>query len=186
MLKSRSIRVAVNLCVIGVLLMPSGGMTVANAANCDSLASSEATCSGCGHCQVSKPEERCGCCKREHQESSQAAIAASTEGGCCHSQNPLQKTAAAGVHESPNRDLSKKNSPHEYEGVCLCASAPQPAVPPSPNRLTNEQLVKLLLLDVMGFAENDSAPPHFSMERFSVAPSFESRDSQRRLCVWRI
>lgn len=167
--------------------MPSVGIPVAGAASCETSASSEATCSGCGHCQVSKPGERCGCCARKHQKPVQEATTEPKNAGCCH-RSPInsQKNSAAQVEESPKAGSPKEDLSNESYGVCLCAGPSQPAVPTSSHRLATEQLVKLLLLDVTGFAESDSAPPRLAIGRLSIPPDFEPRDSQRRLCVWRI
>jgi len=167
--------------------MPSVGIPVAGAASCETSASNEATCSGCGHCQVNKPGERCGCCARKHQEPVQEATTEPTKTGCCHrSPSKSQQNIAVQPDKSPQSGLAHNDAPNEHYGVCLCAGPSQPAIPTSSHRSTTEQLVKLLLLDATDLTANDSAPPRLAIGRLSIPPDFEPRDSQRRLCVWRI
>ena len=158
MLKSRSIRLAVNLCVIGALLLPGDAFLPvfgqsAIESSCESSASNEPTCEGCGHCQVSKPGDRCGCCAKCHQELDAKDV---------------DRTAA--------------------EGVCLCGSDSLPAVPVTPSRSTSEEVVRLLVCSSVkgSFEAAGSVSLVFSGGHSPAPLSLLPRDSQRRLCVWRI
>lgn len=175
--KSRSIRIAVNLCVIGALLMPSGGMQPAKAAKCNATASSEAVCEGCGHCRVSTPGERCGCCATAPPKQALKA-GVRTAKGCCH-----QPTSASMQRQTKHSG----NNRTKTSGACLCGSEPQPPAPIPNNRRVDEQLVKLLLAaPPLGFAAAACDPSDLTVEHYSAPPSHRPHDSQRRLCVWRI
>lgn len=169
-LKSRSIRNAVNLCVTVALMLPGSGIQLATAASCESGASIQ-ICEGCNHCQVRTAGQRCVCC------ANQQTVTIPNEPSRRRSRCNRPKAEPAKVAEQPPK----------AKRACFCGREPQPAVPASQGRSTTEQLVKLLLmtptLDPALVAEEEFAA---STQRFSVPPSFSPRDSQRRLCVWRI
>jgi len=169
-LKSRSIRSAVNLCVTVALLLPGGGIQAAAAETCCSSAST-AKCEGCGRCQVSTAGERCGCCAK--QQANTAPKKTTQRRSCCHRSTPEPAKAAEQTTEATH--------------LCLCGSEPAPAAPAPQGRSTTEQLVKLLLTTpTLGPAISAGDESAASMQHFSVGSTFSPRDSQRRLCVWRI
>jgi len=175
--KSRSIRIAVNLCVIGALLMPSGGMQPAQAAKCTATASGATVCEGCGHCRINTPGERCGCCATAPPKQAPVAKARTVKGGC------HQTSDAKKPYEVQHSDINGTKT----SGVCLCGGEPQPPAPIPNNRRVDEQLVKLLsTVAPLGFAEAACDPSDLTVEHYSAPPSHRPHDSQRRLCVWRI
>lgn len=175
MLKSRSVRLAVNLCVIVALLLPSSGGQPASAAECGPTASTE-VCEGCGRCHVSHRGEHCGCCCKRHSAKSPSKLAdkgISDGKSCCH---------------TPDTKLPRDKQQAEPSKVlCLCGGQSTPAVPAQQNRSASERLVKLLSLGpvVSGvpLALDGNSPV---LSRPNAPASLSPHEVQQRLCVWRI
>lgn len=165
MIKSRSIRIAVNLCVTVALLLPGSSFGNSLTSPCELNASSEAKCKGCGHCSVSSPGQRCGCCCKKKDTSHQ-------ESGC----------------QSSSRSLAaKKNNSGSSQGVCLCKADKQPAIPASQCRSLFEQILQLRHFASTSLSASAADAMHScTMEGHCVPTSLLPRDSQRLLCVWRI
>ena len=157
-LQSRSIRLAVNLCVIGALLLPNGGLRAASGSNCHEVASSTACCEGCGHCSVEQLGTRCGCCSTQRK-------------GCCHSH---------GAKDSTDREPRK-----EDKGICLCNPSPLPTAPAPTSRTSVEQLVHLLTTTADRFVRTEEASARSTGDP-SAPSSLLPLNTQRQLCVWRI
>ena len=164
MVKYRSIRIAVNLCLTGAFLLPGTSFGKSPAPACDSTASKSEKCEGCGQCTVSSSGERCGC--------------------CC--QKPAPPAHHHGWHASHVADHVKQSKAGTSHGVCFCGTDPQPAAPASQSRAFAEQLVKVRLIAFTNhFASATDALFNMCVEQ-SAPPSLLPRDSQRLLCVWRI
>lgn len=192
MLKSRLFRSAVNLCVTGALLVPVGGPGAVFGDTCGRDASSEATCEGCGHCSVNHRGDRCSCCSkkplhhkpgRESSEVERATEADTTPSNGCGS-HPAA-VARRAPQEAAKADSEETSS--EGWGVCLCSRNSQPAVPAPLNRSAVEQLVQLInWASVFDFGAADLPPFALTAKQPSASLTLLPRDSQRRLCVWRI
>lgn len=172
MLKSRSIRVAVNVCVIGALIAPVAGIRVYVQDECGEQVASTVTCSGCGHCSVPHAGDRCGCCS--HAGDSRQAKQASGSMACC-----------------PEEDLGQSAAEEATDalGICMCGTAdPGPAVPPAEGRTASELLVRTLLLGHPSLlvVHVTDAPLLATSWGESAPPLLLPRDAQRRLGVWRI
>ena len=172
MLKSRSIRVAVNLCVIGALITPVAGIRGYVQDECGEQVASTATCSGCGCCSVSHKGDRCGCCS--HAGSSREVKQASASTTCC-----------------PEDDLGQSAAEETTDalGICMCGTAdPSPAVPPAEGRTASELLVRTLLSGHPSLlvVHDSDAPLLATSLGESAPPLLLPRDAQRRLGVWRI
>ncbi len=165
MLKSRSIRIAVNLCVTVALLMPGNVSGMVGSDSCAVDASKPASCSRCCHCSINEPGERCGCCCKK-------PAPRADEANCCKSRSSQQ---------------ASKPSPPSYQGICTCAAEQRPGAPAPQGRSILEQLVQIRS---MGCGDLITTPcdPKFSLiaeDRFS-SPALLPRDSLRLLCIWRI
>ncbi|QDV78331.1 hypothetical protein K2D_19380 [Planctomycetes bacterium K2D] len=201
MLKSRSFRLAVNLCVTGALLVPvgSGGRVLGN--HCDALASSgiangvvvngtvpskNAVCVGCGHCPVSHQGDFCGCCRKK--PTPLARTADSHHGHSGHDGDSCSGHSIAYDHRPLVAVAQSSNESFRDElGVCLCGHEPEPAIPAPRNGTANDQLAQMLLLASASGIVTAEAPPLWqSTAPHPAPPSLLPRDSQRRLCVWRI
>jgi hypothetical protein len=170
--KSRLIRLVVNLCVIGTLLFPGGGIRAASGAACDAAVNSTAKCPGCGHCSTSTSGECCGCCCKK-RIARVAKVKPAERKACCK--------------RSSVSSPSEQTAPTEHWGVCLCGHESQPAAPVPQNRSAPERLVRMLLtspaIDIV--ATTDGTPGSYAEQAFGP-PSLLPRDSQRRLCIWLI
>lgn len=172
MLKSRPIRFAVNLCVIGALIAPVAGLGGFVQDECGDQAASGATCPGCGCCAVHHAGDRCGCCS-----------------GTQASDSTSQDSAAEGCCPEGDSSEAAMEAPQEELGVCMCGTAaPQPAVPPVDGRPASELLVQTLVLghpsDMVCVDTGGPSSAHFQED--AAPPSLLPRDAQRRLGVWRI
>jgi len=170
MLKSHPIRLAVNLCLIGALLLSHGGFGPAIASACQASAITSAKCAGCGNCAVESEGARCGCCSKKGNEAPAKQQHAQNH-GCCH--------------ESPATDESNNDSDSDGVGACLCGQGSQPAVPASQSRVDVEQVVKLATNLVSTLGSDDYAAAR-SVVNWSESLILLPRDSQRRLCIWLI
>lgn len=169
MRKSRPVRIAVNLCVIGALLTYAG-VWIYPAAGCDASVASVAKCRGCGHCTVSEPGERCTCCCQQAKPRIQSSV---SKKSCCHRPADL--------------DVAQGNSPESTHQICNCGHRTEPAVPVPAGQFSMDRLVQLLLAGPTSkvvVALNDGTLDW--SEREGAASSLLPRDSQRRLCVWLI
>ena len=172
MLKSRSIRIAVNLCVTGSLLLPGGGIGLAGTVSCHASASTMEKCAGCGRCSVSEKSLRCDCCSRTRQ-AAVAQLTSSQARGCCH--------------PTPDQATSDAAMPEKDHGICICGLDPQPARPVPNDRSETEQHVKLLLASAtVAFVVTTDDRTLLASHGGSHSPTFSPRDSQRQLCVWLI
>lgn len=172
-LKSRSIRIAVNVCVIGaLLLLPSSGYRTTSAADCDAAVSGTATCQGCGNCSVSKSGESCGCCCRK-PTTRPAKVKPSESKGCCK-------------HSSSSPAQSEEAS-SEHLGVCLCGQQQQPKAPAPQNRSGPERLIQVLMnAPAVDDLPVDNMTRGSLVEQVAGPPFLLPHDSQRRLCIWLI
>lgn len=171
MQKSPPIRAAVNLCVIGAILVSAAGLVGVTRGACDQEVASTETCPDCGCCAVAHAGERCGCCN--HADPPRRADGDTAEMSCCAEDDtaPLATEHAA-------------NSP----GICMCGKAnPEPAVPPTEGRTAPEQLVRTLL---EGYSAIVPPGAELSAHAFCWAdatpPALLPGDAQRRFGVWRI
>lgn len=174
MLKSHSIRLAVNLCLIGAMLLSYGGIAPAIASACQTSASTTAKCAGCGHCDVEHEGGRCGCCsKKNHNPAKEEKKA--PQKGCCHNSNATDKE-------------SNESEESDSQGVsaCLCGQGSQPAVPAPQTRIDLEQVLKLapkLFSSLLSLDDNKSSRTIVSRSQ----PLFLlPHASQRLLCIWLI
>lgn len=171
--KSRSVRIAVNVCVIGALLVPNPALGTAFAGDCDSTIASTHKCEGCGRCSVADTGDRCVCCRKNPVRSVEPAKTCCTKKKCCRS------TAAA---LSPN-----KNSTEAEVSSCQCGRSPQPTTPPPPTRSAAEKLTELISASAVLYVSHICGESHFSSHELEFVPLILlSRDTQRHLCVWRI
>lgn len=170
MLKSRSIRLAVSLCVTVALLLPLAGLSAGSRTRCDEQVASTATCPGCGCCAVPKSGEMCCCCG--HEQSPPPEQAVSQHASCC----PDQPAASA---EREPRSASP--------GICMCGSSDcEPAVPVPDGRTTTQQLVAKLLTSSPLIACSPRESNRRTFWEDSVPPVLLSQDAQCGFCVWRI
>lgn len=179
MLRSRPIRLAVNLCLTGALLLGQTVPAHAVRAECQQTASAENNCSGCGHCKVTEAGERCGCCCGEHAHQAPAKEPAPPTHSCC------------GTKQSRADDSSSSQPPEAVAPVvakaCLCGQAPPPTAPPQESRTGAEQLVKLATASEPGSRLCPSEPPQLtSRSRYAAPPSPPRHSVQRLLCIWLI
>jgi hypothetical protein len=171
MLRSRPIRIAVNLCLTGALLFSNGGFSPAIASVCETTASSSAHCSGCGHCLVEHPGAPCGCCSRQqHQLAAKQKVARPKS--CCH---PSPAAAQTG---SPS-NVAKVNA-------CHCGHGPQPAAPTSQDRVEVEQILKLAPQPICSPLSGADQTALAAVLRQSHTQFRLPHASQQLLCIWRI
>lgn len=170
MLKSRAIRAAVNLCLIGALLAPAAGFASLAWEKCGEQVASNAKCPGCGCCAVADSGGRCGCCDRTAVPRQKRA--------------EIHHSACCADELAEEASLLATNAPT----LCLCGNAdPAPAVPPAKGLTATEQLIRTLLVGspaVVGMGPAASA--FASCWDNSAVPRLLPRDAQRRLGVWRI
>ncbi|TWT35346.1 hypothetical protein KOR34_02370 [Posidoniimonas corsicana] len=181
MLKSRSTRAAVTLCVIGAFIVSSAGragILGTERSACGEHAASNATCPGCGCCEVALSGDRCGCCSQPAPRRDERLEA--PEAGCCSDDMAVEAHGDA-VAEAPE-DSS------EHLTICMCGEAPAlPTAPPAEGRLASEQLVRTLIVGCPSAIELDVDPlPIVAQPRGSTPPSLSHGDAQRCLSVWRI
>lgn len=171
MLKSRSIRVAVNLCVIGAILVSMAAMAGGVRDRCGNQFASKQTCPGCGCCAVLDHGVRCQCCDNAQPTGDRQP--GSSQMACC------SKKQSATV--KPDRNTG-------VPGICMCGkSVPQPAVPSRHGRTATEQLVPTCLPGYpMSVSIGLDLTPRASLWEDSAPSLLLPRDAQRRLCVWRI
>lgn len=171
-LKSRSIRIAVNVCVIGALLFPGVGYRTAFSAECDAVVSGTAKCHGCGNCPVSYPGESCGCCCSKPATRPVAVRPSESKRCCKHSSSP---------------PAQEKEASSEHLGVCLCGQQPQPKAPVPQNRSGPERLIQVLVtMPAFDDLPVDNMTRGSLIEQATGPPFLLPHDSQRRLCIWLI
>ena len=173
LIKSHPVRIAVNVCVIGALLVPNSALGTVFASNCDSAVASTHKCEGCGRCSVANSGDRCGCCRKNSARSAEPAKTCCTKKKCCG-------TSAAA--------LSADNKSTESEvGSCQCGRSPQPTTPPLPTRSATEKLTEMLSVSAAISVGHIHGESQFTSQELEFFPlSLVPRDTQRHLCVWRI
>ena len=157
MLKSRPIRLAVNLCVIGALLLSPGGLAIGATGACDAKP-------GCDCC--SAEAERTGCCCCCSKRLKQTAPRKS----CCQS-DPVAPNSDQGDEDSSSGDCS----------VCLCGADSRPATPPAERRADSQQLIKLSLATVAALVEPEDSTKYGSRTAAYEPPYLLPRDALRLL-----
>lgn len=172
MLKSAPIRFAVNLCLIGALLLSQGGVFTAIASACEVTASGTAKCSGCGHCEVESESERCGCCSKKCQQPAREHTKA-TKKAYCHS-SPATPSANPLPQEPEQQGFS----------ACFCGLDSEPAVPASDGRVEIELLIKAAPKRASLAIPVDLASANRASSRFLEPVPLLPRFSQRQLCIW--
>ena len=179
MLRSRPIRLAVNLCLTGALLLGQALPAQAVRVECQQTASAEHKCSGCGHCKVAEVGDRCGCCCGGHTDQAAARESTPSKHGCCAS----KKSQAAGT------DSSQSTEPEApaVASACLCGQAPPPKAPPQESRTGAEQLVKLAAASEPASRLYPTEPPKLALRsRYTDPPAPPHHAVQRLLCIWLI
>ena len=173
LIKSRSVRIAVNVCVIGSLLVPNAALGTAFASDCDSAVASIHKCEGCGHCSVASSDDRCGCCRKNSARSAESTKTCCTKEKCCG-------TSAAALSADDDSTETEVDS-------CQCGRSPQPSTPPPPTRSAAEELTEILSVSAVMYVCHVHGETQFSSQELDFVPlSLVPRDSQRHLCVWRI
>jgi hypothetical protein len=168
---SLPIRLAVNLCLIGALLLAQGGFDTAISLACQSAASSSANCSCCGCCALKHDGSRCDCCSKQQVKPAASQRVAQPK-SCCQS----SPTAVEAGCES---DLPEIN-------VCLCGHRSRPTAPASQYRIDVEQLLKLTpkpITSLLSLA--DGAATRAGVSR-SQPLFLVPHAAQRLLCTWQI
>ena len=172
MLKSAPIRLAVNLCLIGALLLSQGGIFTAIASACEVTASGAAKCSGCGHCEVASMGERCGCCSKKRSQPAHEHTKAAKK-SCCHS-SPATPSANPLPQETEQQGFS----------ACFCGLDSEPAVPASDGRVEIELLIKAAPKRTSLAIPVDLASANRASSRFLEPVPLLPRFSQRQFCIW--
>ena len=173
LIKSCSVRIAVNVCVIGALLVPNPALGTAFASDCDSAVASTHKCDGCGRCSVANSDDRCGCCRKN------SARSAETAKTCCMKKKCCGRSAAA--------LLADNDSTETEVGSCQCGRSPQPTTPPPPTRSATEKLTEILSVSAAISVSHIHGESQLTTQELEFFPlSLVPRDSQRHLCVWRI
>lgn len=171
MLRSRPIRLAVNLCLIGALLLSHNGFGTAIASTCQTTASTSTKCSGCGHCAVDGEGARCGCRKKQgHTPATEKQH--SQHKGCCSKKSVADETN----HQSHSSDV----------GACLCGQGSLPAVPASQSRVDIKQVLKLAPKPRSTSLSLDAYTPSRASAGRSQPLFLMPHASQRLLCSWLI
>lgn len=165
MLKSYPFRLAVNLCLVGALLLSPVGIGSTSAAPCQASASNAAKCTGCGTCSAARDGSCCGCCCKESRTT---ASKPSPTKSCCQKNSKTEESQSAIL------------------GVCLCGKSIPPAVPNSQYRIDVEQVLKLA--QALGTTLPTSVEDTLDCLATSWSPptSLPPRTSQRLLCIWLI
>ena len=173
LIKSRSVRIAVNVCVIGALLVPNAALGTAFASDCDSAVASTQKCVGCGRCSVANAGDRCGCCRKTPAHSAEPAKTCCSARSCC--------SRSAGTLSAD------KDSTEAEVDSCQCGRSPQPTTPPPPTRTAAEKLTELLSVSAVIYISLVHDEAQFSSQELEFVPlRLRPRDTQRHLCVWRI
>lgn len=183
MLRSRTLQIAVNVCLTASLLTPVQARTGPHLKPCDVVASGASLCAGCGHCHVEHRGEYCGCCKN-------ASPARSAASHCCVKSSGNAKLSSG--ERQPAKHGSKRKTERRNTraslGVCLCSSPADPKSPATPQPPIERLLQQIIAGDFV--ATNDAATDDRLLFTASLQGSgfalSTSRDSQRRLCIWRI
>lgn len=168
---SRSVRLAVNLCVIGALLVPNPAMRTATASACDSGIASTQKCEGCGRCSIASDGDRCGCCQ---QQPARIAKPAQT---CCSGKSHCGSSPAASsnVRDSTVAEVCS----------CNCGRTPEPTAPAPPTRSAAEKLTELLMAPTAIHVSHSHDEQHCSPRELEIVPlTLLPLDTQRQLCVW--
>ncbi len=168
MLKSRSIRAVVNLCVTGAILAPAAGFVGSARDECGKRVASIATCPGCGCCAVAHTDERCGCCN--HAEPLRESRVATNKAECCS--------------DDSGKEAAKSSA--ASQNICMCGNADrEPAVPPAEERSATEQLVRTILVGSPMMVWGGSDLPTFDSSREIVLASLSS-SPRRPTATWRL
>lgn len=170
---SRSIRLAVNLFLIGAISLTQGGIAPALASACKSSASTTAKCSGCGHCDVEHEGEHCGCCSRKKSKPSQEKKLPKKK-GCCSGSSDASEGKANPEPES--NDLS----------ACFCGQSSPPAVPASQTRVDVEQVLRLASEPTSILIPCVDSKSALDISSRSQPIFLVPHASQRLLCIWLI
>ncbi len=173
LIKSRSVRIAVNVCVIGALLVPYTALGATLTSACDSAIASTHKCEGCGRCSVANTGDRCSCCQKRPARNAKPDKTCCIKQKCCNS-----STAAL----SANMDSTQSEI-----GSCQCGRRPQPTTPPLPTRSAAEKLNELLSVSAVIHVCHVDGEAQFSTQDLEIIPlTLLPLDSLRHLCVWRI
>ncbi|MEQ8846810.1 hypothetical protein [Botrimarina sp.] len=182
MLRSRTLRTAVNLCLTASLLTPVQAGAIAFGQACDQTAGARVACAGCDHCRIDAQKEFCGCCQTRRPA---APSHCGDDARRAHSPATHKQLAAAARRE---REPVPSSPETERPGACLCAAPKSPAAPaapaPSVERVLRE-LASAVCVTTLPTPRRDRA----GLDHAADPPGFylsTPRDSQRRLCVWRI
>jgi hypothetical protein len=179
MLKSRGFRSALNLCVIGALLLPSGGAWWSMGKNCETSASGAGACRGCNRCPAGGLGQRCGCCFNQPRR---------LPANFRHTTNAEARHHGSGCCDRPSspQPVEERSAETGWD-VCLCGQERLPAIPTPPSRSASKQLALVLLATP---AVGLTLPMDDTLLRSAqwqfAPPRLLPRDSQRRLCVWLI
>lgn len=173
MLKFHSIRLAVNLFLIGAISLTHGGIAPALASACQSSASTTAKCSGCGHCDVEHEGDHCGCCSKTNKKPPQEKELPKRKGCCSGSSDTASDNAS---QEPESNDVS----------ACFCGQGSPPAIPASQNRIDVEQVLRLASEPTSVLIPPDDGKSSQNISSRSQPIFLVQHASQRLLCIWLI
>ncbi|QDU57918.1 hypothetical protein Pan181_41410 [Aeoliella mucimassa] len=170
-MKSRSFRLAVNLCVTGALLLPAAGLPAATRMDCEAQPAESTTCQGCGCCAVNGPDDRCCCCGPPKQATAKP-----------------EQDLAKSCCEQESLNTEQKDVAPELLDVCTCGLSDRvPAIPSPEQQPVAQQLVlKLTMVGDSLALCNDEACKLPTGRQESLSATLLSDGAQQRLCVWRI
>ncbi|TWT86693.1 hypothetical protein Mal64_35220 [Pseudobythopirellula maris] len=175
LIKSRAIRSAVKLFLIGMLALPLHGLPRAHGSTCTTKAGVDATCAGCGSCPVTQVGQRCGCCSKMRKPAVTRPPKATS--GCCSKRD-------SGQQESRSSDAGS-DSGSVGEG-CLCVKPAEPAFPESDARPVLKRLAEQLQGAVVRLPSRWLADSSERRE-YLIDPAVEPSNGRlARLGVWRI
>ncbi|MCM2369971.1 hypothetical protein [Aporhodopirellula aestuarii] len=170
MSNSLSIRIAVNLCLIAVMVIQPMAIAVAQTPCAQASCFQEDTvCHACKCCEVKTAGQLCGCCRGKVETTED------TSHSCCRKS------------KSPEPEVVEDAGTTPVLRVCTCGIRSEP-VAPAPIRVPVPQVRDLEVvayLDHVGLDESELNRPYDVTSRLPIgdlAPHF----SQRFLCVWRI
>jgi hypothetical protein len=168
MLKSAAIRSAVSLCLTVMVLLPMPILAGPTSDNCSRQRQSAHVCSGCGRCPVDAGE-KCGCCQSRTSDPAEARQADQESCG----------GSASTISAEERQETALQ--------VCTCVLHNLPPVPPQRQRTGIQVVVKMTTGLTGGRLCCQPSSSSFTPRDGSFGHPFSSpRDSQRRLCVWRI
>ena len=171
MIKTFSTRLAVNLCLIGAILLPHVVLSSSYANSCQSSASKSSDASNC-RCASLGRRKLSGCCCRQRAKLS-AAVSCS--------QPPTRACCA----KRKTQIKPKQAQPSAPVVTCLCSRNIPPATPNSGNRVDLQQQSKQLcnsITSIFKFCASDHSNFYHTI---SVA-FLTSTESQQHLCKWQL